>query len=253
MKFHMHTSRAPASIIVAGLAFIAIGATPHATSATPGEWFSDTSASAALVDVIGVLEETRMEVESLDQGDAVSPVPSSARLMSRYGMRRGRTTGRPTFHAGLDFYAPRGTEVVAARSGVVEIVASERSYNGTFSGYGNAVVIYHEDEDLWTFYAHLDESLVSPGMKVEAGEIIGRVGNTTNRRFVGMGVHLHFEVRERTHDGGAPFPGRYRINNINPETWLVEHGIQYDRTGLVIEDAPAIELARTTTEDAPQG
>lgn len=252
MKSHMLTTEAPGSIVIAGLAFVAFAVTPQATSATPGEWLSDATASAALVDVIGVLEETRVDLDALDDGDTVSPAPQSARLMSRYGMRRGRTTGRPTFHAGLDFFAPRGTPVVAARSGVVEIVASDRSIGGSFSGYGNAVVIYHEDEDLWTFYAHLDESLVSPGMKIEAGEVIGRVGNTTNRRFIGMGVHLHFEVRERSENGASPFPGRYRVNNIDPETWLAEHDVEYDRTGLIIEEAPAIELARTTTEDAPQ-
>ena len=108
-------------------------------------------------------------------------------------------------------------------------------------GYGNAVVIYHEDEDRWTFYAHLDEALVVPGMVVEAGDEIGRVGNTTNRRFQGMGVHLHFEVRVRAHNGQSPFPGRYRVNNIDPERWLGSHGIHFDNTGKVITEESEVE------------
>src|SRR5690606_35159802 len=128
-------------------------------------------------------------------------LPAGHHAGSGFGYRPSLQTGRRTFHAGRDFIAARGTPVYAVRRGVVEAVAQERARN-TFSGYGNAIVLHHADDARWSFYAHLDEVLVEPGQEVAAGQLIGRVGNTSNRRFRGMGAHLHFEVRRARPDGG---------------------------------------------------
>ena len=42
------------------------------------------------------------------------------------------------------------------------------------------------------YYAHLDQQLVSPGERVNAGEIVGTVGNTGNARTTAP--HLHFGI-----------------------------------------------------------
>ena len=96
---------------------------------------------------------------------------------------------------------------------------------------------YHEDEDVWTFYAHLDEHLVVPEMRVVAGQAIGRVGNSTNGRAPLMLPRLHFELRVRTRGGCPPFPGPFRINNRDPEVWLRSRGVIYDRRGRLTERA----------------
>ncbi len=172
------------------------------------------------------------------RGVTRSPLPVNMRLSSHYGTRPGRRSGRPTFHAGIDFQAPRGTPVFAVRAGIVERVVYNRQRRNGFAGYGNAVVVYHEDEDIWTFYAHLDAVVVNEGDMMFAGAVLGRVGNTNNRRFRGMGVHLHFEVRQRAANGDSPFPGAYRRNNRNPERWLARHGVRFDRRGQLIYHAP---------------
>jgi murein DD-endopeptidase MepM/ murein hydrolase activator NlpD len=85
------------------------------------------------------------------------------------------------FHTGLDFAAPVGTPVVAAREGTVSI--SHPSWAG------NLITIDHGD-GLTTLYAHLSAVLVRPGQKVLSGQsigLVGQLGNTT-------GPHLHFEV-----------------------------------------------------------
>ena len=41
-----------------------------------------------------------------------------------------------------------------------------------------------------TVYAHNDSNLVIPGMAIEKGQIIARVGETGNSQ----GPHLHFEI-----------------------------------------------------------
>ncbi|MCA9604876.1 MAG: M23 family metallopeptidase, partial [Myxococcales bacterium] len=126
---------------------------------------------------------------------AASPVPASVGVGSHYGWRTSTRTGERTFHAGVDFLTPGGTPAYAVRGGVVETVAFEGEHSRRFAGYGNAVVIRHDDDGRWSFYAHLDQVDVEPGQYVLPGDKIGNVGNTTNGRFPGMVSHLHFEVR----------------------------------------------------------
>jgi murein DD-endopeptidase MepM/ murein hydrolase activator NlpD len=176
----------------------------------------------AVVEEVVTVEEPVFEVV------ASSPLPASYGMGSDFGYRLSGRTGRRTFHAGIDFGAERGTPVYAVRRGVVETVASER-VRANFTGYGNAIVVHHADDARWSFYAHLDEVLVEQGQVVEPGMLIGRVGNTTNRHFPGMGTHLHFEVRVAQPDGTSPFPGPYRRHNIDPAAWLTELGVHIER------------------------
>jgi murein DD-endopeptidase MepM/ murein hydrolase activator NlpD len=88
-------------------------------------------------------------------------------------------------HTGVDFPAPEGTPVLAARTGRVTVVR-------WMDGYGNVVAIKHE-LGVSTLYAHLSASLVKEGQGVVVGQPIARVGSTG----VSTGPHLHFEVRVR--------------------------------------------------------
>jgi murein DD-endopeptidase MepM/ murein hydrolase activator NlpD len=105
-------------------------------------------------------------------------------------------------HTGQDFAAPTGTPVRAAGDG--EIIFA--SFDGA---YGNKIAIQHPDGTV-TWYAHMSAFLKTDG-KVNAGDVIGRVGSTGNT----TGPHLHFEVRP--HDGD-PVP---------PLAWLTKHDIKY--------------------------
>jgi murein DD-endopeptidase MepM/ murein hydrolase activator NlpD len=121
--------------------------------------------------------------------------------------------------------------VYSVRPGIVELVTRNHEHDNGMGGYGNGVVLYHPDDDLWSFYAHLQRVEVAVGDVVVAGQRIGRVGNTSNGRFRGMAVHLHLEVRQRTAEGLSPFPGLYGPNNRDPEAWLARHGLHYDADG----------------------
>lgn len=87
-------------------------------------------------------------------------------------------------HQGLDIGAPRGSNVVAARGGLV--VYSDNA----ITGYGNMVMILHANGDS-TFYAHCQATFVTAGEYVARGQRIAEVGDTG---FAG-GPHLHFELR----------------------------------------------------------
>ncbi len=98
----------------------------------------------------------------------------------------GRLTQGIHGYNGIDIGAPSGTPVYASAAGTVIVARGGGGYNG---GYGNYIVISHPN-GTQTLYAHLS-SLAVAGGAVEAGEVIGYVGNTGRS----TGFHLHFEVR----------------------------------------------------------
>jgi murein DD-endopeptidase MepM/ murein hydrolase activator NlpD len=123
-------------------------------------------------------------VRLLRSAPRASPVslahPVAAGIGDAFGPRGNR------FHPGLDFPAPTGTAVFAARSGRV-------TWAGWWAGgYGNLVSIAH-GAGIRTLYAHLSSIGVRRGQRVASGGLIGRVGSTG----LSTGPHLHFELRLR--------------------------------------------------------
>jgi murein DD-endopeptidase MepM/ murein hydrolase activator NlpD len=114
-------------------------------------------------------------------------------LTSAFGQRISPISGRSSKHNGLDLAAPSGTEVYAARGGIV-------IENAENSVYGKYVVIQHDDG--WTsLYGHLSRVDTVLRNQVKAGTLIGRVGSTG----LSTGPHLHFELRQ---NGKAQDPSR---------------------------------------------
>lgn len=113
-----------------------------------------------------------------------SPTRTVGTVTSGYGPRRQPTKGASTYHKGLDIAAPTGTPVYAAASGKV-------TFAGVQGGYGNHIVIRHDD-NTETTYSHLSSILVSQGQNVAQGEVIGKIGSSGTA----TGPHLHYEVHE---------------------------------------------------------
>ncbi|MEH6496369.1 MAG: peptidoglycan DD-metalloendopeptidase family protein [Pseudomonas marincola] len=109
-----------------------------------------------------------------------------ARLTSRFGKRKHPILGYTKMHKGADFGAPRGTPIMAAGNGTVEMA-------GRNGAYGNYIRIRHTSE-YKTAYAHMKgfAKKVRKGSRVKQGQIIGYVG-TTGRS---TGPHLHYEVHK---------------------------------------------------------
>ena len=98
-------------------------------------------------------------------------------VSSGFGIRNG------AMHDGVDIAAPVGTPVLAAGSGVV-------IFSGTLHGYGNTVIIRHDD-GYATVYAHNEQNLVGENTRVACGQQIGEIGRSGRT----TGANLHFEVR----------------------------------------------------------
>ncbi len=119
------------------------------------------------------------------RGGFVSPVDAAyfECWPSRYGDRRSyNDSGYIYFHTGLDFCGQVGHDIYAAADGVV-VFAGETTVRG------NMTVIDH-GWGVYTVYLHQSEMFVQPGDAVQAGQLIGLVGNTGRV----TGPHLHFEV-----------------------------------------------------------
>ncbi len=96
-------------------------------------------------------------------------------------------------HGGLDMSSGYGANVRAVMNGtVIKVVTgyvSDGGYLGHKGGYGNQVVIQHEN-GVQTRYAHLMDTIrVSVDDEVVIGQVIGQQGNSGNS----SGSHLHFE------------------------------------------------------------
>lgn len=105
------------------------------------------------------------------------------RVTSFFGVKRSVPR---TPHKGIDFGAAKGTPVHATASGVVIAAGPIAENDGK---YGNTVIIDHGAQR--SLYAHLNSVSVQPGQRVEAGQVIGAVGETG----LATGPHLHLEVR----------------------------------------------------------
>lgn len=100
-------------------------------------------------------------------------------IWSFYGDPRD---GGARLHEGVDIFADRGTPLLAASDSVVVRV-------GVRNRGGNIVTLYDDARDLFLYYAHLEQQLVRQGQFVQAGQVIGTMGNTGNA--IGTPPHLH--------------------------------------------------------------
>lgn len=101
-------------------------------------------------------------------------------------------------HDGVDIAAQQGSQVRAAAAGTVESVKNDDLY-------GTTVVIDHGN-GVKTTYSSLEASpAVKEGDRVEAGQVIGAVGNTAICE-TAQASHMHFSV---SRDGASADPMNY--------------------------------------------
>jgi murein DD-endopeptidase MepM/ murein hydrolase activator NlpD len=112
-----------------------------------------------------------------------------------------------TYHA-FDFVMPVGTEVRAAREGVVARVVdgfTEGGADRALAPFANTVVVLHDD-GTFALYTHLSPGIpVKEGQRVTRGQALARSGQTG----WSTAPHLHFAVHRREHDGLRTIPIRF--------------------------------------------
>src|SRR5690606_3799511 len=86
-------------------------------------------------------------------------------------------------HTGIDFAVPQGPPGLATGAGVVRSA-------GWSGAYGRLVVIDH-GHGISTYYGHNSSVLVSPGERVERGQVVALSGNPGRS----TGAPVHYEIR----------------------------------------------------------
>jgi murein DD-endopeptidase MepM/ murein hydrolase activator NlpD len=116
-----------------------------------------------------------------------SPLKFEPRVSSRFSSGRLHPILRVVRpHLGVDYLAPIGAPVVSVAGGVV----TSAGFNG---GAGRTVQIRHPN-GYETYYLHLSgiAAGIRPGVRVEQGELIGRVGTSG----LSTGPHLDYRIRK---------------------------------------------------------
>jgi murein DD-endopeptidase MepM/ murein hydrolase activator NlpD len=123
----------------------------------------------------------------IDSGPIRWPFPFITPISSGFGGRSAPCIACSSYHQGLDFDPADGTAFHSVAEGEVVEVNDD--------GYlGKWVVIRHDIDGLKfdSLYAHMirDSTGVKLGQRVEAGDYIGRVGDSG----VTSGAHLHLAI-----------------------------------------------------------
>lgn len=119
-----------------------------------------------------------------DSSQASSRIPSfTGMITSAFGWRKHPVRRKIRHHDGIDLAAKLGTPVFAPAAGRV-------IFAGTKGGYGNVIIIDHEN-GYQSLLAHHSSLLVKVGDIVDTSTIIAKAGRTGTA----TGVHVHVEVR----------------------------------------------------------
>jgi murein DD-endopeptidase MepM/ murein hydrolase activator NlpD len=138
---------------------------------------------------------------------AIQPISNKdlTRTASGWGWRIHPIYKIKKFHYGIDFTAPKGTEIYATGDGVIyDTDHSQR-------GYGNKVIIDH-GFGYKSLYAHMSKIIVKEGQRVKRGDVIGYVGNTG----LSTAPHLHYEVHLKNDKVN---PINYFFNDLSAEEY----------------------------------
>jgi LysM repeat protein len=139
----------------------------------------------------GISNPNRIQVGqslTISGGGWVCPVPGGS-YFNDWGFPR--SGGR--FHQGTDLMAPRGTEVLAPVGGQIKLIT------GTVGG----LQFYLYGDDGVTYIGTHMDAFGRSG-RVEAGQVIGYVGDSGNAR--GGPPHLHFEMHPGDGEAVNPYP-----------------------------------------------
>ena len=144
--------------------------------------------------------ETKLSINKPIDKDSIKKIanktnrfswPVRGEVISKFGPKSAGL-----YNDGINIKASEGQAVGASEDGIVAYVGNE------LKGYGNLVIIKHSGGWI-SAYAHLKNSLVERGQKINKGQKIGNVGNSGKVKF----PQLYFGLRK----------GR---DAVNPESYL---------------------------------
>jgi murein DD-endopeptidase MepM/ murein hydrolase activator NlpD len=155
-----------------------------------------------------IAEKSVLAVQSGDDGNNLD-LPVKGRISSTVGLRPDPINGDIRMHKGVDIAIAEGTPVKPVASGRV-------AYSGMQPGYGNMVIVQHDD-GMISIYAHHSRNLVKTGARVGKDTMIAYSGSTGHS----TGPHLHFEAWQAGMNVTSAFLPRFagsRVEASNHES-----------------------------------
>jgi murein DD-endopeptidase MepM/ murein hydrolase activator NlpD len=159
---------------------------------------------------------------------------------------------RGRHHKGVDYRAGTGTLVLAARSGVVDTVKTQRDDSGQEVGWGYHVRLRHDDGFV-SYYTHLQHGTaahLSRGDRVEQGQVLALSDASGSNPRTGEPVQPHLHVEYRYIEGHLVDPHECRSETPFSGIWV---GWSFDNSyffslgpDLSFELAPIIPSSRWT-------
>jgi len=115
-------------------------------------------------------------------GSSALDLPVKGTVTSTVGLRHDPIDGEMRIHNGIDIAIPEGTAVTP-------VAAGEVVYSGYQPGYGNMIIVRHDD-GMITLYAHNSRNITKAAAAVDRKTRIALSGSTGRS----TGPHLHFEA-----------------------------------------------------------
>lgn len=147
------------------------------------------------------------------------PLPATNRTITR-GLGVKQDDG--ALHQGLDIGVATGTNIYAARAGVVYLVGFDKSM-------GNYVCIRHglnNGKYIFTTYMHMTKIAVNKGAVVDQNTVIGYSGNTGKS----SGPHLHFHIFTSTSKNPTGVSPKHNNSTELNNSYINPSSIQYSYT-----------------------
>jgi len=139
--------------------------------------------------------------DETDNPSVYMPTGSGRVASAGYGSVRTRSSGRASFHEGVDIAPVNRDRAGRALDDVFAVAKGEVAYINRVAGnssFGKYVVLTHDDPvgEVITLYAHLASAAdgLREGDSVTRGQVIGRMGHTSTLGIPRRRSHLHLET-----------------------------------------------------------
>jgi peptidoglycan LD-endopeptidase LytH len=200
-------------------------ATPQPTSASPSPSATPQPTPTATPTPTAAPTATAIPAATATPARSRTPQPATQEATAFHYVFPVRSEGKINYgryhhdYPAVDIFCPVGSEFVAVTGGVVDFVSREDTWTPAINDgatRGGLSVAIIGDDGVRYYGSHLSQVAdgISPGVRVEAGQLLGRTGKSGDARYTD--AHLHFGISHPT----VPEDWEIRRGEVPPYNYL---------------------------------